>query len=115
MVIFMYSCCVKKLFDNFKAVQKRIGILGNRYFIVVTFFLIWMLFLDNNSILLQRELSGEIKQLRRDQAFFQAEIEENKRAIEELLGDPEQFERYARENHRMLRNGESLFLVNVGE
>jgi cell division protein DivIC len=106
---------MKKLNTFIQNLPRPLRFLSNRYLLATLGFIGWMLFLDNNSMLLQWELSGEIKQLERDKAFFNAEIQENQRAIDELLGSPEKFERYAREQHQMLRPGEALYLIDVGE
>lgn len=86
-------------------------VLRNRYVLVSVAFVIWMFFLDTNSVLIQWELKQELKQLEADKKFFQKEIEANKAALEALTGSDESLEKYARENHLMVREGEEVFIV----
>jgi cell division protein FtsB len=86
-------------------------VLRNRYVFFAVAFVIWILFLDTNSVLIQWELKQELKQLEADKQFFQKEIEANKAALEALTGSDENLEKYARENHLMVREGEEVFIV----
>ncbi|MCH8553757.1 MAG: septum formation initiator family protein [Schleiferiaceae bacterium] len=90
-------------------------ILKNRYVLGLLGFSIWMLFIDTNSWIIQRELTQDLKKLNNEKAFFEAEIKANKEAIQELTGSEEKLEKYARERHYMVKENEELFIVDVGE
>ncbi len=85
-------------------------VLGNKYVLVIFAFGIWMLFFDSNSWLVQRELSGEIKKLKSNKAYYQTEINHDRKIIEQLQ-DEEGLERYAREQYFMKRDNEDVFII----
>jgi cell division protein DivIC len=56
-------------------------ILGNRYVIVLVFFIVWMLFIDNTSYMEQRVLNKQLEELEDNKKYYQDEI----RKDEEIL------------------------------
>lgn len=73
-------------------------------------FLIWMLFLDTNSLLIHRELNQEIKQLNAQIEQLQGEIGKDQKAIEQLQ-DIDSLEKFARENYWHKKENEQIFLI----
>lgn len=84
--------------------------LTNRYILILLVFSTWMLFFDENSYLNHREYDLEIKELKNSIEFYKKEIEHNTKMIE-LLNDPEQLEKYAREVYRIKKEEETLYLI----
>ena len=78
-------------------------------------FLIWMLFFDDNSWLMQRELRQEMESLQESISYYQTELEADKAALNELKSNPEAFEKYARERFGMLRPGEEIYVFEFIE
>ena len=96
-------------FKNLKK-KKWFGILTNVYILVLTVFVIWMLFFDTNSFLIHRELKKEIKNLERTKEFLLNEIEKDKRIIEKL-SDTNELEKFAREQYYLKRKKEEIYLI----
>lgn len=90
--------------------KKWFKILSNKYLIIIVAFSIWMLFFDSNSWLVQRKLGHEIKTLKSNKAYYQKEIEQDKKTIEQLNSE-EGLERYARENYFMKKDDEDVFII----
>ena len=91
--------------------QKRwFQIATNIYILILTVFLIWMVFFDTNSLLIHRELQREINKLEKQKEFLQSEIEKDKKIIEKL-SDPEELEKFARENYYLKKKGEEIYLI----
>lgn len=82
----------------------------NTYILVLTIFVIWMLFFDTNSFLIHRELQKEINKLEEQKEYLQKEIEKDKKQLNELK-DPKALEKYARENYYMKKENEEVFLI----
>lgn len=78
-------------------------------------FAVWMLFLDRNNLGLHIELSETIESLEQGKEFYQSELEKNRRELHELESNPEMLEKFARERYWMHREGEEVFLIEVGE
>lgn len=82
----------------------------NIYILILTVFLIWMVFFDTNSLLIHRELQREINKLEKQKEFLQSEIEKDKKIIEKL-SDPAELEKFARENYYLKKKGEEIYLI----
>lgn len=90
--------------------KKWFKIFTNTYILVLTIFVIWMLFFDTNSFLIHRELQKEINKLEQQKDFLQQEIEKDKKLLNELK-DPKALEKYAREKYYMKKDNEEVFLI----
>lgn len=86
--------------------------LSNKYVLVTLFFVVWMAFLDSNSALIQWELDARLQALEDGIQFYQHELEDTQRQLDELASDPEKLEKFARENYWMHRPGERVALVD---
>lgn len=82
----------------------------NAYVLVLTVFVIWMLFFDTNSYLIHRELQKEIKKLEKQKEFLEEEIQKDS-AIIQKLSDPEELEKFAREKYYLKKPNEEIFLI----
>ncbi|WP_299534890.1 septum formation initiator family protein [Ulvibacterium sp.] len=90
--------------------KKWFGVLTNIYVLVLTVFVIWMLFFDTNSLLIHMELKKEIKKLEKQQEFLQEEIAKDKKIIEKL-SDPKELEKFAREQYYLKKKNEEIYLI----
>ena len=90
--------------------KKWFKVFTNTYILVLTIFVIWMLFFDTNSFLIHRELQKEINKLEEQKDFLKKEIEKDKKLLNEL-NDPKALEKYAREKYYMKKENEEVFLI----
>jgi len=90
--------------------KKWFGILTNIYVLVLTSFVVWMLFFDTNSLLIHRELKKEIKNLEKTQDFLRNEIEKDKKIIRKL-SDSNELEKFAREQYYLKKKNEEIYLI----
>lgn len=90
--------------------KKWFKVLTNTYVLVLTAFVIWMLFFDTNSLLIHLELKKEINKLEKTQEFLKREIEKDKKIIEKL-SDEEELERFAREEYYLKKKDEEIYLI----
>ena len=85
-------------------------ILVNRYALVLLFFIIWMVFLDNYSYLEHRVLNKEIDLLEENINYYKKEIKEDSIRIKKLKNE-DQVEKYAREKYYMKRENEDIYII----
>ncbi|MGD1946856.1 MAG: septum formation initiator family protein [Croceivirga sp.] len=90
--------------------KKWFKVFTNTYILVLTLFVIWMLFFDTNSFLIHRELQKEINKLEDQKDYLKKEIEKDKKQLNELK-DPKALEKYAREKYYMKKENEEVFLI----
>jgi hypothetical protein len=84
--------------------------MSNKYVLVLTVFIVWMLFLDSNSWLIHRELNQEIDEIKANKLYYQKEIQSDKRILNELE-DSIEIERFARETYFMKRPNEDIYII----
>jgi cell division protein FtsB len=84
--------------------------LSNKYILVLLFFLIWMLFLDNYSYFDHRFLDKQIEELEDNKTYYQEEIKNDKKSIKELK-NTEHVEKYAREKYFMKKDSEDIYII----
>ncbi len=90
--------------------KKWFSVLTNMYVLVLTAFVVWMVFFDTNSLLIHMELRKQIKSLEKTQQFLKEEIEKDKKIIEKL-SDPKEMEKFAREQYYLKKKDEEIFLI----
>lgn len=90
--------------------KNRFKIMTNMYVLVLTVFVVWMLFFDTNSLLIHLELRKEIKKLEKTQEFLKEEIAKDKKIIEKL-SDEDELERFAREEYYLKKKNEEIYLI----
>ena len=88
--------------------------LVNRYVLVLLFFIVWMLFLDNYSYLEHRVLDKEINLLEDNINYYKSEIKADSIRIKKLKNE-DHIEKYAREQYFMKRENEDIYLIEFEE
>ena len=97
---------LKKLKEN-----KFIKVISNPFVFILVVFLIWILFIDENSYLFHhRSLNPEIEKLDEDKTYYQTEIENDKKKIKQLE-DPEELDKFAREKYKMKKENEDIYII----
>ncbi|WP_445452200.1 FtsB family cell division protein [Flavobacterium sp. 25HG05S-40] len=97
-------------FKNLTNAYPILKVLGNRYVIVLVFFSVWMLFLDNTSYMDHRVLDKQLDELEDNKKYYQDEIRKDSENIK-LLKNPDQIEKYAREKYYMKRDSEDIYII----
>lgn len=83
----------------------------HRYLLAISFFVVWLLFIDSNNFFRQMSSYSEINELKKQRDFYQKEIKETRQNKEDLFGNIRNLEKFAREKYMMKRDNEDLFLV----
>lgn len=84
--------------------------LSNKYVLVLLFFSIWMIFLDNYSYFDHRFLDDQINELEDNKEYYQQEIKKDEKSIKQL-NNPGQIEKYAREKYFMKKDSEDIYII----
>ena len=96
-----------------KFLNKLKSLIGKSYFkylLTLIAFLIWMTFLDTNSLLIHAELNREIKKLKNKRNALNEEIFRDKSLIEKL-NNLDSLEHYAREKYNLKKDNEDIFII----
>ncbi len=97
---------------NLKSIKNKpsFKIATNIYVIILTVFVVWMLFFDENSYLTHREFNKEINELETWIDYHKKKIKTDKETIQKLQ-DSLQLERYAREKYLMKKENEDIYII----
>lgn len=87
------------------------NILKYKYAILIGFFLLWIVFFDSSNLLSIAQLNKEKKSLLRDRDYYLSEIEKAKATREQLFGNKENLEKFAREKYLMKKEEEDIFVI----
>jgi cell division protein DivIC len=91
---------------------KRIPrVFRNFYMVSGIIFLSWMLFLDSNDFFSRFKLSAKLRQLENEKTYYEEKIQEVEKDREELFGDRESIEKFAREKYLMKKENEDVFIL----
>lgn len=101
---------IKNLIANYPFLK----FLANRYVLVLLFFMVWMLFLDNYSYLEHRVLDKEIEEIEDNIQYYKTEIKKDSINIKQLKND-DRVEKYAREKYYMKRENEDIYIIEFEE
>ena len=103
--------------DNTPNTNNKIGLgkklFMNKYFLTGVGFILWMIFIDNTSWLVVRNLNQEINKYEEQLAFYKGEYEKNEAFYKKLMQNKDEKEKYARENYFMKRKNEEIFILVV--
>jgi len=83
----------------------------NFYFLTGLFFVLWMLFLDNNDLWSRYKLGAKLRSLNNEKEYYQEKINEVQKDRNELFGDKESLEKFAREKYLMKKETEDIYIV----
>jgi cell division protein DivIC len=85
--------------------------LKNKYFLATAFFISWMLFFDHNDLFLQRDRANELASLKQTKAYYQSQIDDTRKDVEEIRINSASLEKIAREKYMMKKDNEELFII----
>jgi len=94
-----------------KFIEKIPPFFRNRYLLTIIVFVIWVVLLDSNNLLSQYKEMKNLKKLRVEKEYYVKRIEEDKRKLHELKTDDQNLEKFAREQYRMKKPDEDLFII----
>jgi cell division protein DivIC len=83
----------------------------NFYVLTGLVFFIWMLFLDSNDFISRVKLSTKLRSIENEKAYYEEKIKEVEKDREELFGDRESIEKFAREKYLMKKENEDVFVI----
>ncbi|MAJ12520.1 MAG: septum formation initiator [Flavobacteriales bacterium] len=91
--------------------EKIPSYLKNKYVIIISLFIIWIVFFDNYNLIRQSKIKKEIKQLEENKNFYSKEIKKDSTEYHELLNSDEKKEKFAREKFLMRKENEDVYII----
>jgi cell division protein DivIC len=94
-----------------KFIEKLPLILRNKYLLTIIIFFVWLLFLDSNNLVSRYKEMRDLRKLKSEKEYYVQRIEEDKRKLFELKTDNQNLEKFAREQYRMKKPEEDLYII----
>ncbi|MCX6301915.1 MAG: septum formation initiator family protein [Bacteroidia bacterium] len=96
---------------RFKFIDKIPVIFRNKYILTILIFLIWLLFLDSNNLISRYKEIRELKKLKSEREYYLNKVEIDRKKLRELKTNNENLEKFAREQYRMKKPDEDLYII----
>ena len=95
-----------------KEFYKKIpSIFKNKYFIVGFLFIIWIIFLDENNLVLLNQQQSKIEETQEIIDSLKTEISEMEDKLDRLNNNQKELEKFARENFLMKKENEDIIII----
>ena len=96
---------------KFKYIDKIPPFLRNKYLLTIIVFFVWLLLLDSNNLISRYKEIRNLRKLKSEKEYYVQRIEEDKRKLHELKTDNQNLEKFAREQYRMKKPDEDLYII----
>jgi cell division protein FtsB len=83
----------------------------NFYVLGAAGFFVWMLLLDSNNLIARYQLSSKLNSLENEKTYYEEKIVEVRKDHNELFGNQESIEKFAREKYLMKKQNEDIFVI----
>lgn len=91
--------------------RKVFRVLKNKFILSLLVLFAWLLFFDNNDIISQIRLQRKISRMKSDREYYIKEIEKNRKELRDLMTNPANLEKFAREKYLMKKDNEEIFVI----
>lgn len=96
---------------KFSIPKKLIPYVNNRYVLTFLGALIWLSFFDRNDFITTWTYHKKLKGLQNEKSYYESEVIRYTEDLNNLLSNPSNMERYAREKYYMKKDNEDLFVI----
>jgi cell division protein FtsB len=96
---------------RFNFTDKIPPIFRNKYVLTIIIFVVWVLLLDSNNLIARYKDMRELHKLKIDREYYIKRIEEDRQKLHELKTDNHNLEKFAREQYRMKKPDEDLYII----
>jgi len=91
--------------------KRLVNLFRNKYFLVSVAFVVFMIFFDKNDLFSQYQYYQQVSKLKQERDFYQKEITQVNKDLDELSSDPKKLEKFAREKYLMKKDNEDVFVI----
>ena len=83
----------------------------NKYLLTILIFFLWLLLFDSNNLISRYKDMRELHKFKIDREYYIKRIEEDRRKLHELKTDNHNLEKFAREQYRMKKPDEDIYII----
>jgi len=97
--------------QRFNFIEKIPPVLRNKYILTIVIFAVWLLLFDSNNLVTRYKEMRELHKLKTDREYYIKKIESDRKKLHELKTDNQNLEKFAREQYRMKKADEDLYII----
>lgn len=86
-------------------------LLKDKYTLSLILFFVWILFFDQNNLIDRISNLKQLHQLEKDETYYLEKIKEDTEKLKELKSNPDNLEKFAREQYLMKKPNEDIFII----
>lgn len=91
--------------------KKVFRIITNKFLLTGLVFVAWMTYFDQNDWLVMRDRNTELEGIKTNINYLNTEIARMEQEQKALTTDPKTLEKFAREQYRMKRDNEDIYVI----
>ena len=96
---------------KFRFIEKVPPVLRNKYILTIIIFIVWLVLLDSNNLIARYKEMKNLRKLKAEREYYTKRIEEDKSKLQQLRTDDQNLEKFAREQYKMKKPDEDLYIV----
>jgi cell division protein DivIC len=96
---------------RFRFAEKLPPAFRNKYLLTIVIFIAWVILFDSNNLIARYREMRELRKLRAEKEYFMQRIEADRKKLNELKTDNNNLEKFAREQYRMKKADEDLYII----
>lgn len=101
-----------KYIGKLKEIKKKVPKWAyNKYFVTAAFLGLYILIFDQNNFIAVAKWRMKLHDIRDEKRYYQNKSTEVKQQLEELKGNKQMFEKFAREKYLMKKENEEIFII----
>ncbi|MBO7305265.1 MAG: septum formation inhibitor [Bacteroidales bacterium] len=105
---------IKRISDTLKNIyqnSKVLRIVRNKYFLVTTFFIVWILFIDTNNLFVWWDEYKQVQEQEQQKEYYKEAIKWTDERLKELSSNTDSLEKFAREQYLFHNPDEEVFII----
>ena len=99
--------------DRFKILEKIPPLFRNKFVLTIAFFIVWLVIFDSNDLITRYKELRHLNQLRKEKVYLTEKIATDKKNLYELRTNNHSLEKFAREQYKMKKTNEDLYIVET--
>jgi cell division protein DivIC len=96
---------------RFRFAEKLPPAFRNKYLLTIVIFIAWVILFDSNNLIARYREMRELRKLRAEREYYIQKIEADSKKLKELKTDNNNLEKFAREQYRMKKADEDLYII----
>lgn len=94
-----------------KIISKIPPAFRNKYILTIIIFLLWLLLFDSNNLISRYKDMKALRKLKAEREYYIERINTDRKKYNELKTDNRNLEKFAREQYRMKKSDEDLYII----